>query len=608
MNSTLNVEESLNQARWVIPPSEQDIVERIVRQHGVPEIIARLLNTRGVAPEEVEGFLYPKLSTHFPDPLSMAGMDEWAEYMAQAIVDGRTIAVFGDFDVDGATSTAIWVRFFRHLGIDVPFYIPDRLKEGYGPNENALRTLKEQGADIVLMCDCGITAFDVITAGRDMGLDICVFDHHEAEDKLPDATHVVNPKRKDDGSGLDVLAAVGVVFMACVALNAKLREKKYFEQNSLSEVPLKDWLDIVALGTVCDMVPLTGVNRLFVRAGFQYMAKRNNPGITALCDVAGLTGDPNVYHAGFVLGPRINAGSRVHQADLGAKLLSTDDLEEAKNIAWTLNDCNEKRKEIQDQMMDHAVNMVEDAGMMNDPVIVVGHEDWHPGLSGLVAGRLKEKYGRPAVCITYAPGPENALEGRGSGRSISGVNIGAAFIDARNEGILLKGGGHAMAAGFTVVPDKIDDLRAFLKAHVEKQLGGDVPVIETTIDGVLSVRGATIDFVKILQDNLGPFGQGHPEPLFVLPNVRLNMVDIVGKDHVRAQLSDWEGGGRLKAVAFKAADTPMGQAMLKQGREQPFHVAGHFKINEWQGRESVEMHIQDAAFALEGRQNQKISA
>ncbi len=604
----LNVKESLNRARWVVAPTEQDVVARIAREHGVPEIIARLLNARGVAPDAVERFLYPRLSHHFPDPFSLAGMDDLADYLADAVIAGRRMAVFGDFDVDGATSTALLVRFFRHMGIDIPFYIPDRLTEGYGPNEGALRTLKEQGAEVVLMCDCGITAFDVIAAGREMGLDICVFDHHEAEESLPVANHVINPKRRDDKSGLDMLAACGVVFLVCVALNARLREKGYFADNGLAEVPLKDWLDIVALGTVCDMVPLTGVNRLFVRTGFTQMARHNNPGISALCDVGGVTSEPTPYHAGFVLGPRINAGSRVHKADLGAQLLSTDDPEEARNLAFMLNDCNDKRKDIEKEMMRHAVSLIEQAGLQEQPVIIVGHEDWHPGLSGLVAGRLKEKYGRPAVVITYAPGADGTPEGRGSGRSVRGVNIGAAFIDARNEGLLLKGGGHAMAAGFTVDPAKIDDLQAFLADHVMRQHTGQAPIPETRIDGVLSVRGAQPDFVKMLHHNIGPFGQEQPEPVFALPHVRLHNVDIVGKDHVRAQVSDWEGGPRLKTVAFRSADTDMGQALLKHARNQPFHLAGHFKLDTWNGQERVEMHITDAAFALERQADVKAAS
>lgn len=593
----LNVEKSLMQARWVVPQASEDLIEQIARQHNLPEIVARLLAVRDIPAAEVDVFLNPRLGAHFPDPLTLAGMADCAAYLADAITGGRRIAIFGDFDVDGATSTAVMVRFLRHCGIDARFYIPDRLAEGYGPNIKALSTLKAEGADIVILLDCGITAHEVIGQARAIGLDIVVLDHHEAEEKLPPATHVINPKRKDDTSGLTMLAACGVTFLTCVAVNRVLRERGFF--TGKAEAPLKEWLDIVALGTVCDMVPLTRVNRLIVRHGFALMAARKNAGIDALMNVAKITGAPSVYHAGFALGPRINAGSRVHQADLGARLLSTDDAEEAKNIAWTLNDCNEKRKDLQAEMFTQAVNMVEDQRLYDNPVIMVGHEEWHPGLSGLVAGRLKEKYGKPAVCVTFAPGPDGAREGRGSGRSVPGVNMGAAFIDARNEGLLLKGGGHAMAAGFTVMADALEPFRAFLTAHITRQMAGQEVVTDMTVDAILSVRGAQVDFIRIIERHFGPFGQGHEEPLFALPSVRLNKVDIVGTDHVRCTLSDADGGGGwMKAVAFRAADTPLGQALLSHSRDTPFHLVGHLKINEWQGRESVEMHIVDAAPAV----------
>ncbi len=594
----LDVENSLMQARWVVAPAQQDVIQQMVSQKGLPEIVARLLSSRNVAPDQVDSFLYPKLARDFPDPFKMAGMKDLADYLAQAVVKGRSIGIFGDFDVDGATSTSLLVRFFRHCGLETPFYIPDRMKEGYGPNVGALKILKEKGAEIVIMCDCGITAHDVIAQGREMGLEIVVLDHHMPEDKLPPANHVVNPKRHDDTAGLGMLAACGVTFLTCVAVNAKLREAGWFAKKGLAEAPLKNWLDIVALGTVCDMVPLTGPNRLFVRTGLEQMAQTENPGLRALMEVAGVKGVPTPYSLGFALGPRINAGSRVHQADLGARLLCAENPEEAKTISWTLNDCNEKRKTIQNEMFSHAVSLVEDGGLAGHPLIMVGHEDWHPGLSGLVAGRLKEKYGKPSVVVTFAPGEGAALEGRGSGRSVPGVNMGAAFIDARQAGLLIKGGGHAMAAGFTVATDKVDDFRAFLMEHISGQMQGRTAVTETVIDGVLSVRGAQTDFVKLIHDHVGPFGQDHAEPVFALSDVRLHTVDIVGTDHVRCTVSDWEGGPRIKAVAFRSADTPLGQALLKHSRDRLFHLAGHFKINEWQGRESVELHIQDAAFSL----------
>jgi single-stranded-DNA-specific exonuclease len=593
-HTLLKVDSSLMQSRWVIPNVSQDIVERIARQNDLPEIVARLIGVRNIPLETIESFLDPKLSRDFPDPFALRGMTALADDLAQAVIDGKKIAVFGDFDVDGATSTAILVRFLRHCGADVRFYIPDRMKEGYGPNINALAKLRAEGADIVILADCGTTAHDIVEQAVATGLDVIILDHHEAEETLPAAKHLINPKRRDDTSGLTMLAACGVSFLTVVAVNTKLRERGFFKDKP--EAPLKGWLDLVALGTVCDMVPLTGPNRLFVRAGFAQMAKRENTGIDALCHVAKLTDDPNVYHAGFVLGPRINAGSRVHQADLGARLLLTENPEEAKNIAWTLNDCNEKRKDIQAEMFAGAVGQVEERGLSGDPVIVVDDESWHPGLAGLVASRLKEKYNCPAVVVTYAPGPDNALEGRGSGRSVPGVNIAAAFIDARAAGLLVKGGGHAMAGGFTLLPEHLESFRAFIKDHVSRQMNGQPSVSETIVDSVLSVRGAQYDFIEMIQRKLGPFGAGHEEPVFALPAVRLHTVDMVGTDHIRCMVSDWEGGSRMKAMAFRAADTPLGQALLKQG-SRPIHLIGHFKLDTWNGAKRVEMHILDAALA-----------
>ncbi len=585
-------------SRWVFPDVNDDHIAQMVSGYGLPEIIARLLSSRKITPDQVDVFLSPKLSRDFPDPFLLKDMDVAADALADAVMAGRKMALFADFDVDGATSTAILVRFFRHCGVDLPFYIPDRLAEGYGPNINALKKLKADGAEILLMADCGTTSFDVIAQGREIGLDIIILDHHEAEEKRPAANYLINPKRKDDYSGYTMLAACGVSFMLCVAVNARLREKGFFVDRA--EAPLKSFLDLLALGTVCDMVPLLGPNRLFVRAGFDLMNRGQNIGIKALCDVAGVKNDLSTYHAGFVLGPRINAGSRVHRADLGARLLSTDDPEEAKNIAWTLNDCNDRRKDIQAEMMAQALAMVESQGLDQNPIILLGDEGWHPGLNGLVAGRLAEKYKKPAAVIAYAPGHDNALEGRGSGRSIPGINIAAAFIDARNAGLIIKGGGHAMAAGFTILPDQIPAFREFLYAHIARQAAGHESVFETRVDGVISVRGARVDLVKMLANQMGPFGMDNPEPLFVLPNVKLEMVSTVGDGHIRMMVSDSDGGGtRMKAMAFRAGDTPMGQALLKSG-QQRFHLAGRLKLDTWNGAEKVEFHIEDAAPALPG--------
>ena len=468
------------------------------------------------------------------------------------------------------------------------------MSEGYGPNIDALKKLKEQGADILMMLDCGTTAFDIVKEGTEIGLKIVILDHHEAEDSLPECWHVINPKRKDDTSDLDMLAAVGVTFMVCVAINNRLRDRGFYTNKGVNEPNLKGLLDIVALGTVCDMVPLTGVNRLFVRMGFAVPYEQINIGIKELMSVAGITPPISTYDCGFVLGPRINAGSRVHEADLGARLLTSDNAEECKNIAWTLNDCNDKRKAIQKTMEEQAIAMVEDLGMQDDSLILLDHEDWHPGLSGLVAGRIKEKYQKPTCVVTYAHNLSGDKEGRGSGRSIPGIHIAQSFINARLAGILEKGGGHAMAGGFTMKSDKIDDLRTFLNEDIAKQMENTDTNVETVIDGVLTVQGVTLDLIDLLQNRVGPFGQEQPEPVFMMKNVRIHKADVLGGAHIRVMISDWEGGTRVKAMAFRSVDTALGDALLKSGT-QAFNILGQLKINEWQGRKSAEMHIVDAA-------------
>lgn len=591
----LSVEKSLKNNRWVMPQADNDAVAQIMQRHALPEYIARMLVLRGVAVDDVPGFLNPSLKDHFPDPFTLAGMEAMAHDAADAIEAKKAFGIFADFDVDGATSAAILTRFLRHTGIEPVVYIPDRLEEGYGPNIEAFKTLKAQGVDVLFVADCGITAFDVIKAGRALGLEIIILDHHEAESTLPEATHVIDPKRHDDDSGLDMLAACGVCFMSCVAINKILRERGYYTRTDLGEAPLKNWLDIVALGTVCDMVPMTGVNRLFVRTGFQEMAQRSNPGIHALFEVAKVTKAPTPDHAGFTLGPRINAGSRVHQSDLGAKLLSTDDADEARALAWTLEECNEQRKAMQATMAKEAIAMVEREGLDRHPVIVVGHEDWHPGLSGLVAGKLKDRYNKPAVVIAYAKNADGSLEGRGSGRSIAGINMAQALIEARGEGLLIKGGGHAMAGGLTIAPEKVAAFSAYMVDHVARQSDGLAPAAEITIDSLATVRGARVEEVRLLTEQMGPFGSGHAEPVFALSNVRIHLVDVLKDKHVRVQFSDWEGGGRMKAMLFYGVGTALGDTLIRQGRGEAWHLAGQFKINEWQGRESVEFFILDAA-------------
>lgn len=591
----MQVDRSFKDARWVMSPHNAVEAMRIAQAYGVPEIVGRLLSARQIPFDDVEAFLFPRLRDHFPDPFKLKDMEAVASFLAEAVMTGRKIGVFADFDVDGATSSAILKRFFRHLGQDVPVYIPERLTEGYGPSCEAFQALKDQGAEIILTVDCGITSFTPAETALELGIDLIILDHHEAEDTLPPAKFIIDPKRKDDTSNYDELAACGVAFLTCVAVNATLRDKGYFKDGK-TEAPLKQWLDLVALGTIADMVPQRGPNRVLVRSGLQQMNKRETAGIQALCEVCGIKGMPTPYHIGFGMGPRINAGSRVHQSDLGAKLLASDDYEEAKNLAWLLNDCNEKRKNIQKEMTAEALEKVKDLGYADDPVIVVDGEGWHPGLSGLVAGKLKEQYSRPACVVTYTENERGETEGRGSGRSITGINIAAAFIDARNEGLLVKGGGHAMAGGFTILPDKVSAFRDYMTKHVQDQLNGQPILPETLIDAVATVSGATLDFVKLLQNQMSPFGAGNPEPVFALNMVRVGKADIMAERHIRCYISDSEGGSAIKAVAFGAVGSALGDALLN-ANDTPLHLAGGFQINEWQGRESVEFHINDAARA-----------
>ncbi|MFP4098012.1 MAG: single-stranded-DNA-specific exonuclease RecJ [Alphaproteobacteria bacterium] len=592
------VSSSLNKARWVLPEVSLDKIEHVMRRYDVPEIVARLLCQRGIEDNQIASFLNPTLKDNFPDPFALKGMGDMAEDIAIAIEEKKSFAIFGDFDVDGATSSAVLYRFLKALAIEAPIYIPDRLKEGYGPNITALETLKQNGADILFMLDCGTTAFDIVKAGADLGLKIIIIDHHEAEDTLPECWHVINPKRKDDDSDLQMLAAVGVTFLACVAINNRLRAREYYKRHAVAEPDLKKFLDIVALGTVCDMVPLTKANRLFVRAGLGHPASQMNTGMLELAKVAGISPPFSPYDCGFVLGPRINAGGRIHKADLGAQLLSYDDLGQCNSIAWMLNDCNDKRKAIQRQMEHEAIVMVEEKGLEKNNIILVSKEDWHPGLSGLVAGQLKERYNKPACVVTYAHTLSGQKEGRGSGRSVPGIHIAQSFIDARAQGLLEKGGGHAMAGGFTVHPDKIEPLAAFLNDHIMNQLQNADINVETIVDGVLTIPGVSVELAQILNDKVGPFGQEHPEPVFMLQNVSIHKAEILGGAHIRVMLGQWDGGGWLKAMAFRSVGTLLGDALLKEGNNaRAFHVLGQIKVNEWQGRRSAEFHIKDIALA-----------
>ncbi len=585
--AVLGVERSLTGKRWRVRAGDDRAAIAISQKMDLPEIVGRVLAGRGIGLAEADSFLNPTLRDALPDPSHLRDMDAAVERLVRALNDGETIAVFGDYDVDGATSAALLVRFFSGLGRQVPVYIPDRQKEGYGPNIEALRALKAEGASVVITVDCGTTAYAPLEQAVADGLDIIVVDHHVAESRLPAGCLVVNPNRADEQSEFGQLAAVGVTFLLVVALNRALRDGFWYGEGH--EAPdLMGWLDLVALGTVCDVVPLTGINRAMVVQGLKVMARRENAGICALADVAGVDHRLSAYHLGFILGPRVNAGGRVGESGLGVRLLSTSDAVEAGAIADRLNGYNLERQAIEAGVQEAALAAAEDAAISDAPLILVAGQGWHPGVIGIVAGRLRQRFDRPACVVALAGGI-----GKGSGRSVPGVALGPAVIAARQDGLLVNGGGHEMAAGFTVEEGKLDALRDYLAAHIVRQLEGRALQPGIGIDGALTPAAATVDLIEQL-DRAGPFGSGNPRPRFVFADVRLVGAKVVGTDHVRCHVVGADGSGRLTAIAFRAAGTPLGDALLAGGGAA-LHLAGHLDANEWKGRVSPQLIIDDAA-------------
>ena len=587
----LDVARSASGKRWYPRTTDDRHALGIAEANGLPEIVARVLAGRGVEIGAVDDFLNPTLRAALPDPSSLRDMDRACERIVRAVNDGERIGVFADYDVDGATSAALLVRFFSAIGHDLAIYVPDRMSEGYGPNIGGLRALRADGVSVVITVDCGTTAHEPLAEAAALGLDVVVLDHHVAEAALPEAVAVVNPNRLDEENDCRQLAAVGVTFLFAVAVNRALRDAWWYGEGH-AEPDLMAWLDLVALGTICDVVPLTGVNRALVAQGLKIMARRNNPGIAALADVAGLDERPGAYHAGFVLGPRVNAGGRVGESGLGARLLSSDDPTEIAEIASRLDRYNKERREIEAGVLDRAMELAEaqnaGADAAREPVILVAEQGWHPGVIGIVASRLRERFNRPACVV--------AIEGevaKGSGRSIPGAALGSAVIAARQAEILIAGGGHAMAAGFAVATERIEELKSFLDEHIARQLDYRIPPAGLAIDAALTPKGATANIVDALEA-VGPFGAGNPRPRFALPRVKVARADVVGSDHVRCFLVGAEGGPRLKGIAFRSVGTPLGEALLTAG-QAPFHVAGHLKTDRWQGSDAVELVIEDAA-------------
>lgn len=556
------------------------------------DLVTQLLLARGVQPDDIERHRSPSLRAFLPDPSTFRDMDVAAERLAQAVLTGETLTVYGDYDVDGATSAALLIRLLRMLGHRARHYIPDRLLEGYGPSGEALVRLGEEGSSLVVTVDCGAMAFDALAQAHAAGIDVIVVDHHKCAAELPLATALVNPNRLDeceDGAAHGHLAAVGVAFLLAVATVRTLRQRGFFA--SRPEPNLMGLLDLVALGTVADVAALHGLNRAMVAQGLKVMARRENVGLAALIDASRLTRAPTCSDLGFALGPRINAGGRVGEATLGVRLLTTEDPEEARTIAAQLSQLNEERRAIEAEVQEAAEAQL--ASQHNRAVIILAGRGWHPGVIGIVAGRIKEKAGRPALVI--ALDDEESGHGKGSGRSIAGVDLGAAIIAAREAGLLVAGGGHAMAAGLTIAPERLADLAEFL----DTRLGAAVTAAQTsqslTLDLAVAPGGLVPSLVETLE-SAGPYGMGWPGPRIAVGPLRLIKADLVGKDHVRLIVRG-EDGASFKAVAFRAAETELGQALLHGAQGRRFWLSGRAKIDDWGNRPAAELHVDDAAWA-----------
>ncbi len=587
----LGVENSATGRAWRDQLDERGAARAlaIAQRHEIPELLARILAGRNVEADAVDAFLDPTIKRSMPDPNVLTAMPEAAARIADAVMRGESVAIFGDYDVDGATSAALLARFLRHGGVEPIIHIPDRLFEGYGPNVEAVRALAARGATLLVTVDCGTTSIEPLSEAKALGMDVVVIDHHQADEALPPALAIVNPNRRDDLSGLGYLAAVGLVFMTVVAVNRELRARGFWT-DARPEPDLLSFLDDVALGTVADVVPLIGLNRAFVAKGLQVLRRREQPGLVSLMDVARLSGPPEAWHLGFLLGPRINAGGRIGQADLGVRLLLETDPIEAAKIAAELDRLNRERQAIEQETLAQAEAEamaalgIEEKGA----VVITAAEGWHPGVVGLVAARLKEKFGRPAFAIALEPGGI----GTGSGRSIAGVDIGRAVRRAVAEGLLVKGGGHAMAAGVTLRKGALAQLRAFLEAALSADVATARRLSGLMIDGAVSAAGANLDLVAMIE-RAGPFGSGNPEPVIALPAHTVTYADEIGQAHMRVRLKSADGAA-VNAIAFRAAGQKLGTALLNS-RGRQVHAAGSFAIDRWQGEERVQFRLTDIA-------------
>ncbi len=587
----LGIDRSFKGNRWVRPVYNEDVVESIKRQIDVEDeilrdILAKILMARNVNAKTVSSYLNPSIADSMPDPSTMIDVDKAAVRIAAAIMKGEKIAIFGDYDVDGATSSAFWFRFFSEFGIKPIIYIPDRHREGYGPNPDAMRKLARQGMTLTICVDCGSLAFEAMEAAKQAGMDVVINDHHSVGEKLPSAYAVVNPNREDDVSGLGYLTAIGVSFMQAVAVNREVR--RLDPARALKSEKILEWLDLVALGTICDVAKLVGFNRVLVYRGLKRMGLGLNLGIRTIAQLAGKQSCKTTYDAGFVIGPRINAGGRIGDSWIGAHLLASDDL--AKVVEWAekLQLLNRERGEMEKKILEEVAQIIFPDDV---PLIFLAREGWHKGLVGLVAGRLAEIHKRPAIVI----GMEGGV-GSGSGRSRGDIDLGAAVRAAVDNGLLMKGGGHPKAAGLTVVADKLEALQDFLTESVAAQTSSTPSVPELVIDGALGAATFGLPLADALE-KAGPYGEGNPEPVLVLPHCQIVAPRTLDNGHV--SFTAVEGGVYIRAFAPRAMDSELGPQILESYKlRRPCHLAGYVRSSEFSGKRKVEFHITDGAVAL----------
>lgn len=579
-NAFLGVEQSMTGRRWVGPsPETGRMAEAIMQTTALPHPVCQTLARLGVTPEAAPAYLSPKLRDLLPDPRSLLDMEIAAARFLKSVAKGERIAVFADYDVDGGASAALLLDWLRQRGQQATLYVPDRIDEGYGPNEPAMMELAKSH-DLIICVDCGTLSHEAVAAAK--GADVLILDHHLGGETLPDALAVVNPNRQDETGDLAHLCAAAVVFLMLVEAGRQLRK-------SGDKGPdLMAMLDLVALATVADVAPLAGVNRAFVRQGLMVMGQRTRPGLVALADVARLDTAPTAYHLGFVFGPRVNAGGRIGKADLGARLLACPDLHDAQAMAARLDQLNSERREIEGSVRDAALAQAGERGL-DAPLIWAANDGWHPGVVGIVASRLKEATNRPAIVIGF-----DGDEGKGSGRSISGVDLGGCVHKLAAEGLLIKGGGHRMAAGLTVARDRLEEAMARLSELLERQGAGQAGPSDLKLDGLLMPSAASVELVEQI-DKAGPFGAGAPAPRFVFSDMQINFAKRVGESHLKLRFGDGIGA-QMDAIAFGAYDGPLGQPLENHGGAR-FHLAGRLDINNWGGRQTVQLRLEDAAIA-----------